>query len=248
MAAYLGNKTCFVPRAISLVKKGFSSLGDALFPACCEVCGRELVDGEILLCLHCRAELPRTRYHRCADSPLHERMALPGVPIERTASYFHYVRGNPYARLIQHAKYNSRPAIVRQLGADFARELAADGFFYGIDMLQPIPLHGWKRFRRGYNQAEIICSGISEVTGIPIADNLRARNHSTQTRKNIAERQANLTGVMRLVAAEDIAGKHILLVDDVITTGATMLAAARVLLSASPAPTISILSLASTNV
>lgn len=235
-----------VQRAGALIKGGFGSLADALFPACCEVCGRELVDGENLLCLHCRHEMPRTFYHRCADSPLHERLALPGVPIERTASYFHYVRGNPFARLIQQSKYNSRPAIDRRLAADFARELAADGFFEGIDMLQPVPLHWLRRFRRGYNQAEIICRGISEVTGIPIADNLRARRHSTQTRKSIAERQANLRGVMKLISGHEIAGKHVLIVDDVITTGATMLSAARALLTASPRPEISILALAST--
>lgn len=230
----------------ALIRGCFGSLADALFPACCEVCGRELVDGESLLCLHCRHEMPRTLYHRCTDSPLHQRLALPGVPFERAASYFHYVRGNPYARLIQQSKYNSRPSIDLRLAADFARELAADGFFEGIDLLQPIPLHWLRRLRRGYNQAEIICRGISETTGIPIADNLRARRHSTQTRKSIAQRQANLRGVMQLTDGHEIGGKHILLVDDVVTTGATMLSAASALLSADPKPRVSMLALAST--
>ncbi len=214
-----------------------------VFPAVCEVCGEPLIDGEELLCLNCRHNIPRVNAHVDETSEIHRRLAQPGIPIERTASFFYYFRDNPYARLIQAAKYSDRPNIDAALGRMFAAELARAGFFDGIDALQPVPLHWWKKFRRGYNQAEMICRGISEIARLPIADNLRAARHSTQTRKNALQRQANVAGTMSVARPGEIAGKHILLVDDVITTGATLLATAQTILRNAPGAKISVLSL-----
>ena len=225
------------------IKLWIKGATEMVFPAVCEVCGQPLIDGEEFLCLNCRHKIPRVNAHVDETSEIHRRLAQPGIPIERTASFFYYFRNNPYARLIQEAKYNDRPNINAFLGRMFATELSRAGFFDGIEALQPVPLHWWKKFRRGYNQAEIICRGISEISQIPIADNLKAARHSTQTRKNALQRQANVAGTMSIVRPEEISGKHILLVDDVITTGATLLATAQTILREAPGTRISVLSL-----
>lgn len=219
-------------------------LGEALFPAVCECCGRSLVEGEKLLCLHCLHGMPRTFFHRETTSELHKRLAAPQLPVERTATMFHYIKESPYAQLIQRAKYNDRPGIARHLGAAFARELQAESFFDGIDMLLPVPIHRRKLLRRGYNQSEEIARGINEVTAIPCGDNLKALPHSTQTRKNAVERVANMEGMIQVSDPAELAGLHVLLIDDVVTTGATLLTTAKAIKQASPLTRISVLTLA----
>lgn len=231
-------------RFTGIIQGLLNRLGEAVFPAVCECCGRSLVEGERLLCLHCLYDMPRTGYHRDSFSELHKRLAAPGLPVERAAAMFHYIKESPYARLIQHAKYNGRPAIDRELARMFATELAAEGFFEGIDMILPIPLHRLKRWRRGFNQSEVIAEGISDVTGIKCGDNLKALPHSTQTRKNAVERAANMEGKILAVHGEELAGKHVLVVDDVITTGATLLAAAKAVLAGANGVKVSVLTLA----
>lgn len=220
------------------------TVSEAIFPAVCECCGCSLVKGEKLLCLTCQYEMPRTGYHRDNFGEIHKRLAAPGLPIERTATMFHYIKDSPYAKLIQRAKYNDRPGIVRHLASTFARELSQENFFDGVDLLLPIPLHWLKRLKRGYNQSEEIAVAISKITGIPCGDNLKALPHSTQTRKNALQRAANVAGTIKVAYPEEIAGKHIMLIDDVITTGATLLTAAKAIHLASTSTKISILTLA----
>lgn len=229
-----------------ILRKSARLISEAVFPAVCECCGRSLVEGEELLCLHCLHDMPLTYYHRDSFSEIHKRLASPGLPIERGAAMFHYIKDSRYCLLILQAKYNNRPAIVRRLARDFATSLAAEGFFDGIDMLLPIPLNWRKRLRRGYNQSEVIASGISDVTSIETGDNLKALPHSTQTRKNAMERAANAAGTIKAVHAEELQGKHILIIDDVITTGATLLTAAKAIHTAAPTARISVLTLAAT--
>lgn len=233
-------------RIAKITRRVFARLGEAIFPAVCECCGASLVNGEKLLCIDCQYDMPRTNYHRDSFSELHKRLAAPGLPIERTAAMMHYIKESPYARLIQRAKYNDRPSIVAELAETFARELSAEHFFNGIDLLLPIPLHSSKQMRRGFNQSEVIALSISDVTSIKLGDNLKALPHSTQTRKNAVERAANMAGTIQTVHPEELAGLHVLLIDDVITTGATLLAAAKSIREASPSTRISVLTLAAT--
>lgn len=220
---------------------------EMIYPACCEVCGEPLLEGEDTLCLKCLMTLPRTGYHRSSFNEIHKRLATPHIPIERAASYFHYMRRSPYSSLIRSAKYNSRPSIARFLGRSFAAELLPDGFFDGIDLLIPVPLHLMKFARRGYNQSSAICRGISEITGIGCdTDILSAERHSTQTRKTAAERRKNVARAFHCRSYPELDGKHVLIVDDVITTGATMLGALTAFHDANPGARISVLSLAST--
>lgn len=218
-----------------------------LFPNVCEVCGRTLVHGEHLLCLHCIADMPRTGIQGDGFTEIHKRLAG-RTPICRAAAYFHYYRDNPYARMIQAAKYNSRPCLARELARMFATEIADSGFFNGIDIILPVPLHSLKELRRGYNQSREIARGLSDKTGIAVGDNLEARRgHATQTRRNAYERWINTEDIYCVEAANEIEGKHILLVDDVITTGATMLRCADAIHAAAPGAVISVAALGFTH-
>ncbi len=219
-------------------------LADLIWPHVCEVCGCSLVDGEDVMCLGCRLRLPRTGVHNDTFGIIHHQLAGK-VPVERTAGYFYYYRGSAYARLIYAAKYNGRPRVARALAAEYASEIAEDGFFEGVDSVIPVPLHRFKLWRRGYNQSYYIARGISDVTGIPVAHNLVAcRSHGTQTRRGAYLRWLNARGVYAAVNPAELDGKHVLIVDDVLTTGATMLACCEAIHAAAPTARISVLVLA----
>ncbi|MDE6490932.1 MAG: ComF family protein [Muribaculaceae bacterium] len=214
-----------------------------IYPDLCHVCNRSLVDGESALCLECLASMPRTGLqHHAEFNDIHRRVAG-HAPIDRAAAYFHYDRDSGYSRLIHHAKYGSHPGLARKLGARCADEFNRDHFFDGIDIIEPVPLHWWKQLRRGYNQSHEIALGISSVTGIPVASHLSARHHSSQTRLTAASRRSNATGTYSASDCSAIDGLHILIVDDIITTGSTMNSCAAALHDMAPRSTISLLAM-----
>lgn len=216
-----------------------------LMPERCIVCGRTLVTGERLICLHCNVAMPRTRYHLSRFNHIHERL-MGESRVERAAAWFHYARKSPYTNIILQAKYNDRPEVASEAAAMYAAEIKSDGFFDGIDLILPVPMHRFKELRRGYNQAELIASGLSRVTGIPVGDNLKARRgHNTQTRRGSYDRYVNVAGLFEVVHADELAGRHVLIVDDVMTTGSTTLACCEAVRAAVPDATISVLTLAS---
>lgn len=232
-----------------MARRGFlgSLPGDLLgllFPRVCEVCGETLCHGEEVMCLHCLTGLPRTMVHREPFNTMHERVAGK-VPVERAASYFYYYHDSPYRAIIHQAKYASRPVVARRIAAMFAREIAPDGFFDGIDLLLPVPLHWRKLVRRGYNQTEAIAEGVADVIGLPIGDNLVAsRSHGTQTARGAYARWMNTRDVYDVAEPVGLAGRHVLVIDDVMTTGATLLACIEAIHRASPTTRISLLTLA----
>lgn len=221
-------------------------LGRVIFPVTCEVCGRTLVDGERVLCLGCMAAMPRVNAHLEPEGELSRRLAG-ASKVRGVAAMFAYIRDTPYARVIQKSKYNCRPDIDHDLAMEFAAEIHGSGFFEGVDLILPVPMHTWKKLRRGFNQAEEIARGVGRVTGIELADNLVARRgHSTQTRRNAEERIRNAAGVYEVAYTEELVGKHVLLVDDVITTGATVMACCDALHGAVGTIDVSVLALAAT--
>lgn len=224
--------------------------GDALrviFPLVCEVCGAPLSRGEQVMCLHCDADMPRARLHKEDFNTIHQRLAGK-APIDRAAGYFYYYRDSDYAKMIQRAKYNGRPSIVERLARNFVMEIAADGFFEGIDVIQPVPMHWFKRMRRGYNQSEEIAKALCKATGIVCGNHLTiTHGRATQTRKSRFERWINTREAYKVVNADGLDGRHLLVVDDVITTGATMLACCEAIHEASPSTRISVLSLGVTH-
>lgn len=209
-----------------------SNLLDFIYPPSCHACGCALGPGERYICRSCLAALPRTMYHLSPDNLMAARFA--GVfPYVRASSHFFYSRDSVLASLIHDFKYRHFPGIAVRLGEIMGGELAVAGFLSDIDAIAPVPMHVVKRARRGYNQTEQIARGLSEVSGIPVISSLRAsRPHKTQTSKSLAQRRDNVSGVFSVKNPLSLAGRHILLLDDVCTTGATLTAAAETLLRA----------------
>lgn len=205
------------------------------------------------MCLECSLKIPVTNYHLLPyDNPLTAKLIDLEAPIERAAAYYFYKKGNPYALLIQAAKYSNQPDIARILARNYAISILNSGFFDAIDAIVPVPIHWRKHLKRGYNQTHYLAAGVSEATNIPVAHLLKAnRPHETQTRKSGSERRSPLDSIFevdQIVQGSIPAVPHLLLVDDVITTGSTILSCARILHRAIPGLRLSILSLATSTI
>ncbi len=227
------------------LRRGAGDLSRIFFPVCCHVCRKPLVEGEQLLCLDCMTKIPLTGFDRIPyDNPLHYRCVDLDCKIDKAVSFFYYKNESAYSRMIRDAKYYGRPQINRTLGRIFATHLRATGFFDDIDLIIPVPVHWARRLMRGYNQTEYIARGISEATGIPVVGNLIAsRYHRSQTSRKATERREALRDNFKVIRADQLTGKHILLVDDVITTGATILTCGSAIYRAAAIERLSVLSL-----
>lgn len=214
------------------------------FPQCCLVCGKVLLEGEEHLCFSCLSGLPRTHMHLQPENEV-EKSLWGKVPVERGSAFLYYARGGDVKKILSDLKYHDNAKLGRFLGRCMAQELHPSGFFQGIDGIIPVPLHRRKQKMRGYNQSEMLAEGIASVARIPLWNHLlmRAQFTETQTRKGNYERWINVRDVFRCVSPETLVGKHILLVDDVLTTGATLVACSDAL-SRIPGIRISVLTLA----
>ncbi len=209
------------------MKTAFLSFLHLLFPRQCAVCGAPLQEGEEAICLKCNMDMPRTNYHVRKDNPV-ERIFWGKFPLERATSCLFYHKGSDFRRILHQLKYGGRKDLGEVMGRFMAAELAASDFFHDIDVIVPVPLHPRKQRMRGYNQSECIARGVVAVTGIPcdVSSVIRKRHTETQIRKSAYERWENVSGIFRLRHPERFVGKHVLLVDDVLTTGATTTACA----------------------
>lgn len=225
---------------------------DFLFPKECHLCGTLLQGDEKYICTICESRLPRTHYHHYwhtpgAMNPMEHRLAGM-VPFEHASASFFYQRETDIATLVHDFKYRKFPGLARFLGQTAGREFQFAGLLSDIDALLPVPMHWTKRTRRGYNQTELIAKGMSDVCGVPVADNLKAvRPHVTQTSLSEEQRRHNLTGIFQLVHPETLPGKRIAIIDDICTTGSTLLAAADAALEEIPDLKITFLTLCVTS-
>ncbi len=183
--------------------------------------------------------------HNLEHNPT-EKMFIGRVPFVRATSFFSYQKHTNYAHLIHKLKYQHRDDIGTLLGEMCGVELLKSGFLSDVDALVPIPLHPKRERKRGYNQSEIIAMGISHVTGIPVVNSavVRSVNTKTQTRKSKSERAKNVSGIFSVVDKAALAQKHIVIIDDVITTGATCISCAETILQESDVKGISFVSIA----
>ena len=170
------------------------------------------------------------------------------IPFRRAASLLHYSPDSEVAQLVACFKYRHCPDLARMLGARLAHEIADSGFFKGIDCVIPVPLHFTKLIRRTYNQSEYLARGIADTTGLPLCKLLKAtRPHRSQTSLSHHARRRNTIGIFRLHNPGVLAGKHVLLVDDVFTTGATLYSSALAILKRQPDVEVSFLTLGLTS-
>lgn len=233
-----------VIRALSTM--GAAAL-DSVFPRTCRICGQSLTVGERLMCVGCMADLPRTYLHKIDFNTLHQRVAG-SHQVDIAGGWFYYYSDSPYARLIREAKYDDRPATARALGRLYGTELAADGLKGRFDVLLPVPLHRNKLLKRGYNQSLEIARGIASELGCPVGDNLVAiRAHKTQTRRSGLERYKNVEGSFDVRHADELDGLSVAIVDDIITTGSTILDCINAITSKSSPSSVNILSLGVTH-
>lgn len=193
------------------------------YPNVCTICGNELLQGEEGACLQCLYKLPKTYNFRIPDNDV-EKLMAGRIPFERIASYCVYTKGGILPPLMYQLKYRHGKQIGLLMGKMFAKDMLGSEFLHSVDMIVPVPLHPKKEKIRGYNQAEIIADGISIITGLPVlANNLtRVVYNPTQTKRSKTQRWENVKGIFSVAEPELFAKKHLLLVDDVITTGSTL--------------------------
>lgn len=194
-------------------------------------CRDGLVKGEELICSRCILELPRTNYHREQENPVFNRL-YGRLPIQFGFAFLLFKKGGKVQNLLHELKYNNHPEIGRVLGRVYGDELQQYGYSSKFDSIIPIPLHSVKHRRRGYNQSEAFARGLSESLNCIVQADIvqRISITETQTRKTKLKRWENVKDVFQVINSKDIVGKRILLVDDVITTGATVEACGKVLL------------------
>lgn len=192
------------------------------FPELCEVCGAMLVNQEKMMCTDCLVELPRTDYHLIPENPI-EKLFWGRVRIEKATAFFRYSKGSSYHHILHKLKYSGKKEIGFEMGRLFAFSLQGTEFQH-TDCIIPVPLHPKKERKRGYNQSYWIALGLSAVLQVPVDHTsvVRIENSSTQTRKNRMERWENVQDIFDVIHPELLENKRIILVDDVITTGATL--------------------------
>lgn len=217
---------------------------ELIFPRVCMVCGQKLIQSEQHICLPCFFHMPRTNFHLQQENPM-EQLFYGRVPIEVATSYFEFRKGSDYQKILHQLKYKGLKEVGEYLGERFASELGENTILSNADIICPVPLHPKKQKKRGYNQSFHIAVGLSKHLKMPInCTNLKRVIYSkTQTRKSRFERWQNVEGIFEISNPNDFDGKHIILVDDVVTTGATLEACAQAILKVCDAK-ISILTLA----
>lgn len=196
------------------------------FPNYCQACYQPLARGENLICLKCITDLPRTDYHMFYDNPV--RLKLQNLNKLRLAiSFVKFVKGGKIQRLLHKLKYERQPEIGQILGFWYGNELKS-ALVWDADIIIPVPLHPAKLRKRGYNQSAHFAIGLSRALQIPWNDQalIRTARSETQTRKSKADRWMNVSGIFQVKKPELIRDLHVLLVDDVITTGSTIEACA----------------------
>ncbi len=231
--------------AMRLLQNTFEGLRHLLFPRLCGGCGKALLPAEDPLCLVCGLEIPRTEAHHIEANETALRIAG-RFPFEKASSWAYFTQEGLLQHLLHNIKYRQREDWAIALGKQLGRELKDAK--WEVDTILPVPLHPKKQRQRGYNQSELLCDGIGEAMSIPVwPDALRRLRHTeSQTAKNTSQRLLNVKDAFAVTPhfKEKLRGRHILLVDDVLTTGATLESCANALLQAVPNIQVSIATLA----
>lgn len=203
-----------------------------LFPHICAGCGSDLLSEKSMLCIRCIDAMPETNFEMHPGNPV-EKIFWGRLQLVAATAQFYFTKESLMQHLMHQFKYKSNRELGFQLGRIMGDQLRRS-FRFNVDALIPLPLFPAKEKRRGYNQATILCNGMAEIMKIPVLDKviIRSQHTETQTKKGRLERWKNIEGKFTLSNGEAIINKHILLVDDVVTTGATLEACGNELLKA----------------
>lgn len=229
---------------MNLLTAYFEDFFSLVFPEVCQSCGNGLYKHEKLICTACTIDLPVTNFHTFKDNEV-EKLFWGRVNFEFASAFLYFHRGNKVQQLMHQFKYKGKKEVGQVLGSMYGQTLANMDCWNTDCILIPVPLHPKKLHKRGYNQSEWIAKGLSDSLQIEYRNDILIRTveSSTQTKKNRFERWENVSSIFSVLHASDITNKHIILVDDVVTTGATIEACAATLLAAAPCK-ISLLALA----
>ncbi|MEJ7769893.1 MAG: phosphoribosyltransferase family protein [Chitinophagaceae bacterium] len=203
------------------------------FPHICIGCGTDIIGQAALLCFHCINRLPVTNFNYETGNQV-EKLFYGRLPVIHAGSYCYFSKDSLVQRILHQLKYRGNKELGFFIGRMMGDWLMQSRRFDDIDALVPLPLYASREKRRGYNQAAILCDGIASSIKIPVLSNAvtRVSATETQTHKNRIERWHNMEGRFRLQNSEALKNKHVLLVDDVITTGATLEACGQELIMA----------------
>ncbi len=204
------------------VQKVFANTLHLFYPHVCSGCGSDLIRNDNLLCLKCINNLPHTNFAMHANNPI-EKIFWGRLPLLAAHSEFHFSKDSLIQQLIHLLKYDGNKEIGVYLGELMGKSLQNTNRFRNIDFLIPLPLFPDKERKRGYNQAAVICEGMSDTMDVPVLNNvvIRQKFTETQTKKHRTERWENVAESFIVNDGDKLKGKNILLVDDVVTTGAT---------------------------
>lgn len=213
------------------MKTIWSHFLELFFPPLCICCENKLIANEKHLCLSCLLSLPKTNHASTPNNKLEEYFAG-RFPFEHIISFAYFTKGGIIQKIIHELKYKNNPELGIFLGKLCGKEICEIQSFANIDILIPVPIHKKRLRKRGYNQSLMITKGISDITGKPIdSDNLvRKINNPSQTKSSRFERWKNTEGIFEIIDISRFENKHLLLIDDVVTTGSTLEACAKLIL------------------
>lgn len=223
----------------------FHALLHVLLPRFCPICGRRLTASEPCMCIGCLSMMPLIRMKDSKDNRM-VRSLWSDVDVEHGISLIYYRSHTPHNKLVLQFKYHEDVRLALELGRLAATMPIMYNLGKDVDIVIPVPLSKKRRRERGYNQAEWLARGVAETYGLPVRCDIlkRVEHRSLQTGLNEKERRKNVKGLYRARVPMDMEGKHFLLVDDVCTTGSTLGACAKAILSSAPNARISIFTLA----
>jgi ComF family protein len=200
---------------------------DLFYPQLCAGCVDPLLKNEDVICLNCLWEMPFAKLHDIEDNMIEQRL-WGKVKFEAATSMIYYNKNSRIQRLLYALKYHGNKEVGVKLGELLGQELRKSTRFSDVDVVIPVPLHPKKQQSRGYNQCDLIAEGMAIHSYDSIKDNLiRTADNKTQTRKSIYSRWGNVRSIFELLRPEQLEGKHVLLIDDVITSGSTLEACAQ---------------------
>ncbi|OQP47536.1 phosphoribosyltransferase [Niastella yeongjuensis] len=229
-----------------MFKNALHPLLHLFIPHHCAGCGSDIIGRQQVLCMHCINRLPVTGFHHHADNPI-EKIFWGRMPIDAASSYLYFSKDSLLQHIVHELKYKGNKELGLFIGRKMGEALLQTQRFQQIDALVPLPLFTARQRKRGYNQASLLCRGMAAVLSLPVLEQIIRRHTSsdTQTNKNRIDRWLNMQHKFELQQPDAISGKHILLVDDVITTGATLEACGQQLLTV-PSTRLSIMTMAFT--
>jgi ComF family protein len=215
------------------VKEIKDSCFHIVFPHVCSGCGSDLLNRESMICIHCLSKMPATNFHLFPNNPV-EKIFWGRIPLVSATAQYYFSKNSLMQYLMHQFKYKGNKELGRQLGYFMGNDLLQSKRFNNVDALVPLPLFASRQKRRGYNQAAVLCEGIAGIMNLPVYTDviIRPAYTETQTKKGRVERWENIEGKFQVADPEKIQGKYLLLIDDVITTGATLEACAKELLDA----------------